>query len=179
MALARLIPAPDRGRKAGVRVRQKQKAAWKIPSLSQSIPIVVAIMLTSCGAHKHPAVEDLTHREDLSFLRLGSIQGTRDGDRLDVKAMYTDSSSILDLNLRFEIGMPTRLTSGTWRWTRHNTASSGTVAQHDISFLGGQSGAPSVGGAFDLLADGVARYRVNIPLTELKKKLTVAPAWRH
>lgn len=133
------------------------------------------MILTACGASKHPAVEDLTHREDLSFFKLGSIRGTRDGDRLDAQAIYTDSSSILTLELHFEIGMPTHLSSGTWRWTRNNSVTSGTVAQHSISFLGGQSGAPSVGGAFDLLLNATPRYRVNIPLTELKVRLQAAP----
>jgi hypothetical protein len=137
------------------------------------------VLLLSCGAQKHPPLEDLSHREDLSFFKLDSITGTRDGDRLDTQAIYTDSSSILDVEMHFEIGMPTRLSAGTWRWTRNNTVTNGTVAQHDISFLGGQSGAPSLGGAFDLLQDGAARYRIHLPLIELKTRLQAAPAWRH
>jgi len=128
-------------------------------------------MLAGCGVREHLVVEDLTHQEDLSFFKLGSIQGTRDGDRLDARAILTDSSSILDLELHFEVGVPTRLTSGTWRWNRNNNVSGGMVTQHDISFLGGQSGAPSLGGAFDLMVGGVARYRVRVPLTELKTRL--------
>jgi hypothetical protein len=85
---------------------------------------------------------------------------------------------MLDVELHFEIGVPTRLTQGTWRWNRNNAVTTGTVAQHSLSFLGGQSGAPSVGGAFDLLLDGAPRYRVNIPLTELKTRLKVAPSWK-
>lgn len=128
-------------------------------------------LLASCANQKHPAVEDLTHREDLSFFKLGSINGTRDGDRLDAQAIFTDSSSILEVELHCEVGTPTRLSSGTWRWTRNNTAASGAVAEHSLSFLGGQSGAPSIGGTFDLLQNGAAHYRVSIPLTELKTRL--------
>lgn len=132
-------------------------------------------LLSSCGGQKHPPVEDLTHKEDLSFFKLGSIKGTRDGDRLDAQAIYTDSSSILDVEMHFEIGMPTRLTGGTWRWNRNNGVSGGTVEQRSISFLGGQSGAPSLGGSYDLLEAGVPRYRISIPLTELKTRLRLAP----
>jgi hypothetical protein len=147
--------------------------------LRPALLIACLVLLISCGARKHPEVEDLTHREDLSFFKLGSIKGTRDGDRLDAQAIYTDSSSILAVELHFEVGMPTHLTSGAWRWNRNNTVTSGPVAQHDISFLGGQSGAPSLGGAFDLLVDGAPRYRITIPLTELKARLKVAPDWQH
>jgi hypothetical protein len=45
----------------------------------------------------------------------------------------------------------------------------GTVAARSITFLGGQDGPPSIGGSFDLLdPEGVARYRINIPISQLK-----------
>lgn len=136
------------------------------------------VLLVSCGSHNHPAVEDLSHREDLSYFKLGSLKGTRDGDRLDAQAIYTDSSSILDVEMHFEIGVPTRLSSGTWRWNRNNNVSSGPVLQHSISFLGGQSGPPSLGGSFDLVQAASPRYRITIPLTELKARLKIAPDWQ-
>ncbi len=86
--------------------------------------------------------------------------------------MLSDSSSILILNLRFTIGSPMTLESGAWRWTRSGSLLTGAVAARSISFLGGQDGPPSIGGRFDLLGpDGAAKYRVSIPVTELKSHL--------
>jgi len=86
--------------------------------------------------------------------------------------MFSDSSSILTVEMNFAIGSPTKLESGTWRWMRNNQLASGKVAERSVTFLGGQDGPPSIGGTFDLLnPDGAAHYRVTVPLSELKTKL--------
>src|SRR5260370_24537347 len=123
------------------------------------------LLLVACGGRKHPAVEDLSGRENLSLFKLQSLRGTRDGDRLQAQAMFSDSSSILTVDMRFAIGSPTTLESGAWRWMRNNQLLTGAVAARSVSFLGGQDGPPSIGGVFDLLGeDGIAKYRVTIPV---------------
>jgi hypothetical protein len=127
------------------------------------------LLLAACGGPPHPAIADLTGRENLSFFNLASIRGARDGDSLQAQAMFTDSSSILTIEMRFRIGSPTTLSAGTWQWTRNNRRTEGTLAARSVTFLGGQSGPPSIGGTFDLTGpDGSARYRVTIPVTELR-----------
>ena len=131
------------------------------------------ILVSGCGAPKRPLVTDLVASQDLSSFKLDSLRGTRDGDRLDVRAMFTDTSSMLTVNLRFEINPEARLRAGNWQANRNNALTTGTATAKSIDFLGGQSGAPSIGGTFDLAtADGTAQYRVRIPLTELKQRLT-------
>lgn len=126
-------------------------------------------MLSGCGASRHPAVEDLTTHQELAAFQLGAVSGTRDGDHLDARALFTDSSSILTVEMRFLLGSPTRLESGRWRWTRNNQLLSGMVTARSVTFLGGQDGPPSIGGSFVLIgSDHIARYRVAIPLTQLK-----------
>ena len=128
------------------------------------------LLFAACSAPKRPAVEDLSKHEDLSLFRLQSVVGTRDGDRLAAQAMFSDTSSMLTLDLHFAIGSPTRLDSGTWRWTRSGANLNGTIAARSVTFLGGQDGPPSIGGVYDLLdAGGTPVYRVNIPTTELKR----------
>jgi hypothetical protein len=74
--------------------------------------------------------------------------------------------------MRFAIGSPTKLAAGRWQWMRDGRPANGTVAERSVMFLGGQDGAPSIGGKFDLLdLTGVAQYRITIPTTELKIKL--------
>ena len=142
----------------------------------QSKLLCCVLLLTACGA-KHPAVEDLTAHEDLSLFKLHSLRGTRDGDRLQAQAVFSDSSSILTLEMRFAIGSPTMLESGTWRWSRNSQMLSGTVAARSVMFLGGQDGPPSIGGTYDLRdSGGTERYRVTIPVTALPERWQARPA---
>lgn len=136
------------------------------------------LLLASCSAPQRAGITELAGHEDLSFFKMDSLRGTRDGDRLYAQAVFTDSSSILTMQMRFEVGSPTRLQTGAWRWTRNNALSKGTISGRGITLLGGQSGPPSIGGTFDLLdQDGAARYRVKIPVTELKIRLMDKNAW--
>lgn len=133
--------------------------------------LAAALLAAGCKAPP-PAVQDLSGRQDLSQFKLHAIAGTRDGDRLHAQALFSDSSSMLMLDLQFAIGSPTRLEAGTWRWTRSGQVSSGAVAERSVTFLGGQDGPPSIGGTLDLLgADGAPHYRVIIPTSELKNRL--------
>jgi hypothetical protein len=134
------------------------------------------LVLAACGGSKAPAVEDLASHENLAMFKLGSLRGTRDGDRLVAQAMFTDSSSMLTIDMHFAVGTPTTLESGMWRWARNNRLMTGTVTGRSVTFLGGQDGPPSIGGSFDLLGpDGAAKFRVSIPLTELKTRLQADP----
>ena len=127
------------------------------------------LLLTAC-APKHPLVEDRSGRENLSYFSLVSVRGARDGDRLDAQAGLSDSSSTLMLEMRFLIGPITRLRSGQWRWLRNNTVTSGAIAERSVTFLGGQSGPPSIGGRFDLLgSDGAPRFRITLPVTPVER----------
>ena len=130
----------------------------------------ILLVLTACAGHG-PALEDLSGKEDLSVFKVQTVRGTRDGDRLSVQALISDSSSMLTLDMRFGVGSPTKLESGTWLWARTRRNESGEVSARSVTFLGGQDGPPSIGGSFNLTnADGLAVYRVNIPVTELKRQ---------
>jgi hypothetical protein len=119
------------------------------------------ILLTACAA-KHPLIEDLSGRENLSMYALDSVHGARDGDHLTARAILSDGSSTLTLEMQFLVGPNTTLQSGTWQWM----SKSGAVSERSVTFLGGQSGPPSVGGRFDLLGSaGTPEYRVTLPVT--------------
>jgi hypothetical protein len=129
------------------------------------------VLLAACDEPKRTAVQDLAGHETLSSFTLHSVAGTRDGDRLQVQAIFSDSSSILTVEMHFAIGSPTTLESGAWRWSRSGQLLTGAVASRSVTFLGGQDGPPSIGGTFDLLgADGLGRYRVKTPVTQLKTR---------
>ncbi len=135
------------------------------------------VLLAACRRSNPPGIEDMAGHTDLSVFKLDSLQGVRDGDRLTAQALFTDTSSILTIDMNFLIGTPaTTLQSGGWRWARNNQLETGTVAAPSVTFLGGQNGPPSIGGTFDLLApDGAVRYRVRIPVTQLKQRFVRKP----
>ncbi len=121
--------------------------------------VVSLAMLIGCGSRQSHAVEGPVLR---------SLKGTRDGDVLRVRAVFGDDAQSLRVDLRFKVTPPTRLESGTWT----GPAGEGTVRERSVTFLGGQSGPPSIGGKFELIGPGnQAVYRVIIPLQELKRPL--------
>lgn len=129
-----------------------------------------ALLILSACAARRPVVEDVSGKQDLSLFKVQSLRGVRDGDRISAQALISDSSSILTMDMHFAVGSPTTLQSGTWQWTRNGEMSNGQVSARSVTFLGGQDGPPSVGGSFDLLGpEGTARYRVNVPVTELNR----------
>ena len=130
--------------------------------------VVTLVLLAGCGREPDKPVEDLGGGNDVSRFALTSLHGTRDGDLLAVRALFGDGMSEIRLDLRFRIAVPTRLESGTWR----GLSGEGRVRERSVTFLGGQSGAPSVGGRFDLLnPDDSPRYRVTIPVQPLDHPL--------
>jgi hypothetical protein len=137
------------------------------------IPAGIALLLTACGAPKQPSVEDLSHREDFSGTQMMTLRGARDGDILDAEAMFSGRSLLLTIKMRFAIGAPTTLTSGTWvRTLADGKMETGSISARSVSFTGGQGNPPSVGGSFDLLdAAGTRKYRVTLPLLELRDRL--------
>jgi hypothetical protein len=138
----------------------------------------VVVLLSSCARTPKPPVEDLSGHENLSSFTLGQLRGTRDGDRLNTEAEFTDGSSKITVKMSFTIGAPTKLKSGFWQQFKNGSLMSGTVTERSVMFLGGQDGPPSIGGRFDLLDPvGVAKYRITIPTTELKIKLPLEKDW--
>jgi hypothetical protein len=136
--------------------------------------LILCLAVTSCSRPAHPRLQDLSGHEDLSGFKLQSVHGVRDGDRLAAQVLISDSSSILMLDLHFAIGSPTTLQSGDWRWSRPGRLLNGTVSARSVMFLGGQDGPPSIGGTFDLTADGYGTYRLTLPLTVLPRSFRPA-----
>jgi hypothetical protein len=161
-------PANQRHRQYGSH-QESHNTSVRIHRLKSHLISAVILFLAACGGNRHPLLEDLNHREDFSAFRLGAARGVRDGDRLSAQVLLTDSSGILTLDLIFEVTPPTHLESGSWKYSRGG--GTGSVAAPSVTFLGGQSGPPSLGGTFDLLGpDGRATYRVHLPLTPLPIK---------
>jgi hypothetical protein len=130
---------------------------------------ILCLVLAGCAHRDRRPLEDLSGREDLSRFTIQSVRGVRDGDRMSVQVLVSDSSSILTLDLHFAIGSPTTLASGTWHWSRPGGYLDGLVSARSVTFLGGQDGPPSIGGTFDLTSSYGTSCRLTLPLTVLPR----------
>ncbi|MGC4054446.1 MAG: hypothetical protein QM757_35660 [Paludibaculum sp.] len=127
-----------------------------------------AVALSACGSRTEAPVQDLAGGQNVARFTLTSLKGTRNGDRLDVAATFGDGSSSIAVELHFRVTPPTTLESGQWS----GLGSGGGVRERSSTFLGGQSGPPSIGGSFDLLGPaGQALYRIRIPVQPLNQPL--------
>ncbi len=130
--------------------------------------VVTTLLLTACGRPESPRLERIADRTELSDHALRSLTGSRDADVLHTKVILAADSSMLTMDLRFRIGVPTRLEEGSYLWQQTATVLRGPVEQVSATFLGGQSGQPSIGGTFELLSpEGERLYKVRIPVREV------------
>jgi hypothetical protein len=73
------------------------------------------LVLAGCRGRDTKPVEDVGGGRSVSRFVLWSIAGTRNGDRLNVRAVFDEvEGESITVDLRFAVGMPTRLESGTW-----------------------------------------------------------------
>jgi len=130
--------------------------------------VVTTILLTACGGPQSPKLERIPDSTELPSHQLRSLMGYRDGDVLRTKMILVADSSMLTMDLRFRIGVPTRLEEGSYLWQQADMVLRGPVKQVSATFLGGQSGRPSIGGTFELISpEGERLYEVRIPVREV------------
>ena len=135
------------------------------------------LLLAGCQGIQEAAIEDLETGTRLSDYRMISLTGTRDGDRLPVHVVFEAASGQLQMDLRFRIGVPTRLESGGYSLEQADQTLQGRVRERSVTFLGGQSDNPNLGGVFELLSrEGVPLYKVTLPTREVKRPEPEAPS---
>ena len=126
------------------------------------------VFLIGCGNVPQAAIEDLREPSKQTDHRV-SLTGSRDGDLLPARVIFESSSSQLLMDLRFRIGVPTRLESGQYHWQQADGTLEGQVRARSVTFLGGQSDNPNLGGVFELLSStGRPLYKVTLPTSEVK-----------
>ena len=135
------------------------------------------LLLADCRGVQEAAIEDLEADTRLSDYQMISLTGRRDGDRLPVQVVFESGSSQLRMDLQFRIGVPTRLESGGYSFAQTDRTLQGRVRERSVTFLGGQSDNPNLGGVFELLSrEGVPLYKVTLPTSEVKRPDSTAPA---
>jgi hypothetical protein len=76
--------------------------------------VVTTLLLGACGGPQSPKLERIADRTELPSHTLRSQTGYRDGDVLRTKMILVADSCMLTMELRFRIGVPTRLEEGSY-----------------------------------------------------------------
>ncbi len=127
-------------------------------------------LLSSCRNLEEATIDNLQEKSTLTDYLMITLEGRRDGDRLPVRLVFEAPSSNLRMDLLFRIGVPTRLESGQYHWEGQDEVLGGPVRASSVTFLGGQSDNPNLGGVFQLLsASGEPIYKVTLPTSEVKR----------
>jgi len=147
---------------------------WRLLASSKGLSGVVCTTLLfgiCCrDIDEEAIIEDFREGERLTDYRMTSLTGIRDGDLLPVRIVFEAPFSNLRMDLLFRIDFPTRLESGQYHWERLDTALQGSVRASSVTFLGGQSDNPNLGGVFRLLsATGDPMFKVTLPTSEVKR----------
>ena len=131
------------------------------------IAACASLLFASCQNASKPVIQRIRDGQALSSYSLHSMSGMRDGDNLRARVVFAGDNSTLTMDLRFRLGVPTRLESGKYLWEQGNQITRGNVTARSVTFLGGQSGQPSIGGVFELQSSDVSLYEIRLPSHEL------------
>ncbi len=139
-------------------------------SLPKRIVILLLAATASACANKEYRVEriDGTRSERLP-LKFAFMAGMRDGDLVSAAPVFKEGKDGLRLDLRVRLGPPITFVAGSYHGTIGNRDIEGPVVSDSLSFLGGQTALPSVGGVFRLQDSSTGRtvFRVSMPPTQI------------
>jgi hypothetical protein len=101
-------------------------------------------------------------------LKLDGFYGVRDGSLVKAEARFVDGNDMVTMNMTLFLRPPAEFQSGTYQAVIAGMMKSGSVECPSLTFQGGQTALPTVGGVF-ILKDENNRplYRVRIPATTL------------
>jgi hypothetical protein len=140
-------------------------SAVRIVAANIAFLLAIALM-ASCGPRK-PRLENAANGRELLGYQLAGVRGIRDGDTLFARVIFERGPDArLTLDMRFSVGSPTRFESGRYQWLHDRAIVRGGVEARSVTFLGGQDGPPSLGGAFLIMGTrGVPQFKAILPVT--------------
>lgn len=101
-------------------------------------------------------------------LKFDGIYGLRDGALVKAEGRFMDGDDTVIMNINVYLRPPAEFQSGTYKASIEGKTMSGAVECPSLTFQGGQTALPTLGGVF-ILKDEQGRpfYRVTIPATAL------------
>ncbi len=172
LRIRRAAPQPTRHSPSGRKPRSTANPVIFAVPIGRVKSVLTGLLLAlaaagglACSPRLQPGVYNADSQTPLAY-ELREIRGVRDGDRMEAAVEFTHpDGSTLSLRLHLAIGVPTSLRTGTYRRSGTEAIESGEVRARSLTFLGGQSDWPNVGGSFELLNQGRIRYLVRFPPT--------------
>jgi hypothetical protein len=105
-------------------------------------------------------------------LKLDGLSGIRDGASVKVQGRFADRGDVVNMRFGLYLRPPAEFSSGTFDGVIGGQQISGTVDCPSLSFQGGQTALPPVGGVIVLKGEANRPiYRVTIPSTQLTRSL--------
>jgi len=135
-------------------------------------PLFFALLLVSACAKQEFRFERIDRDPPVALpLILEGFSGLRDGAIVNAEARFAGGSDSVTMSLKVFLRPPAEFQSGTYQGIVDGKMVSGSVDCPSLTFQGGQTALPTVGGTFILKGDGGAPlFRVNIPATQLVRK---------
>src|SRR5262245_16525364 len=104
-------------------------------------------------------------------LQFAGLYGIRDGSSVKAQAEFVNGEDSVVMDIALYLRPPVEFQSGTYKGTIGGKVVSGSVDCPSLTFQGGQTALPTVGGLFILKTeDGRPLYRVRIPATMLTRR---------
>ena len=136
------------------------------------IPLILTSFLLVACAHDEYRFERVDGAQITALpFKFEGVRGVRDGASVNAEARFTDGADLLTMNIALYLVPPPEFRSGMYEGTIGGKVIKGQVDSPSITFFGGQSDQPSVGGVF-ILKDDQNRpvYRIRIPATPMTRR---------
>jgi hypothetical protein len=134
--------------------------------------LLICLSLSSCTGTEYRFERiDVEPPVGLS-LKFDGLAGVRDGASVKVQGRFVDGGDVVNMRFDLYLRPPAEFRSGTFDGIIGGQPVSGTVDCPSLSFQGGQTALPTVGGVFVLKGQANRPlYRVRIPSTQLTRLL--------
>jgi hypothetical protein len=144
--------------------------ALMITTIWRASAVAIALLWIAPGCQNTGklSIRRTRDNQQLKDYRVRALTGLRDGEKLACELVVGDNQDTLTMQMRFQIGVPPRLETGTYVWQRKNAPQiQGNVKAEAVTFQGNQNGPPSLGGTFQLIAkdEELPLYEVKVPST--------------
>jgi len=133
--------------------------------------LIVTVFIFGCGKSEFRFEQIDREPAVVLPLKLEGFSGLRDGATVNAEARFVDGNDAVTMSVSLFLRPPAEFQSGSYQGVIGGKMISGGVECPSLTFQGGQTALPSVGGTFVLKNEsGTPAYRVTIPATQLSRK---------
>ncbi len=132
---------------------------------------LLLIVIAACASTDYRFERIDTDQPTVLPLKFDGLYGLRDGALVKVEGHFAEGNDAVTINFTVFLRPPAEYRSGTYQAMIGGKATSGTVECPSLTFQGGQTALPTVGGVFVLKDErNQPLYRVRIPATTLMRR---------